>query len=66
MTNNKCESCGKTVRSNDFCALLSGSSSGAKCLTHLCGKCAHNQRILNRMVMINESKLNRMDAVYDA
>lgn len=56
-----CENCKKKVRQNNVRTLFSGSMSGFSCVTHLCGKCANNKRIMEKMQKINDRKLDLMD-----
>jgi hypothetical protein len=58
-----CMKCGKKFRSDDQNAktLFSGSLSGNSCITHLCGNCGGNDRILNQMQKVNDLKLQLMD-----
>lgn len=57
----KCANCEKTLRKSDVKILFSGSLSGLSCVTYLCGRCANNKRILEKMQKINDRKLDIMD-----
>ena len=56
-----CTNCRKKVRRNNVYTLFSYSVSGSSCVVYLCGKCMHNERVLDKMRNLNDWKLDQMD-----